>query len=44
LTQAYEKLNDAVTRCYGFPEGAWRDDKLILKLLLERNLELARPA
>ncbi len=42
LTASYEKLNDAVTRAYGFPEGTWRDDKAILGLLLQRNLEVAR--
>lgn len=42
LTAAYEKLNDAVTRAYGFPKAAWRDDKTILKLLLQRNLEVAK--
>jgi len=34
------RLNDAVTACYGWPEGTWRDDNEVLSRLLERNLQL----
>jgi hypothetical protein len=37
LVNAYEALNDAVTACYGFPKGAWKDEKETLRLLLELN-------
>ena len=43
LGRAYDELNDAVTACYGFPAGAWRDDKETLRLLLELNQQIAEP-
>lgn len=41
LPSAYDELNDAVTQCYGFPKGAWRDEAKALALLLELNLVVA---
>jgi hypothetical protein len=41
LRTACDALNDAVTACYGFPEGTWRDDRESLRLLLELNQQLA---
>ncbi len=43
LLGAYEALNDAVNEAYGFPKGTWRDDKETLRLLLQRNKEIAEP-
>jgi len=41
LRAAYDAMNDGVTACYGFAEGAWRDDREILRLLLELNRRIA---
>ncbi len=41
LGAAYAALNDAVSACYGFPEGIWRDDRETLRRLLELNYQLA---
>ena len=41
LGEAYEAMNDAVAACYGFPTGVWRDEKETLRLLLERNRQVA---
>ena len=41
LRTAYDALNDAVTACYGFPKGVWRDEHETLKLLLGQNLRIA---
>ncbi len=41
LHDAYDALNDAVTACYGFPPGVWRDEHETLKLLLQLNHRLA---
>ena len=41
LRDAYDALNDAVTDCYGFPEGAWRDEHEALRLLLQQNHRIA---
>ena len=41
LRLAHEALNDAVTECYGFPAGVWRDEHETLRLLLELNHRLA---
>jgi hypothetical protein len=43
LGEAYEALNDAVTACYGFPEGSWKDGRETLRLLLELNQALTSP-
>jgi N-6 DNA Methylase len=40
LGEAYDALNDAVTACYGFPEGTWRSERDTLRLLLSLNQEL----
>jgi hypothetical protein len=40
LQKAYEEMNDAVTACYGFPVGTWRDERETLRLLLELNRRL----
>ena len=42
LQGAWEKLNDAVTECYGFPKDTWRDDRELQRRLLALNLELAK--
>jgi hypothetical protein len=42
LRRAYDALNDAVTACYGFPKDTWRDEREVLRLLLQRNRELSR--
>jgi len=41
LTAAYEALNDAVSACYGFPAGCWRDESATLAALLELNGRVA---
>jgi len=41
LRDAYDALNDAVTDCYGFPEGVWRDEHEALRLLLQQNHRIA---
>lgn len=41
LTRAYEALNDAVTACYGFPAGSWRDETQALAQLLHLNRTVA---
>lgn len=41
LRAAYDALNDAVTACYGFPEGTWRDERATLQRLLALNHEIA---
>jgi len=41
LRDAYNALNDAVTDCYGFPEGVWRDEHETLRLLLQQNHRIA---
>jgi hypothetical protein len=43
LGRARDALDDAVTACYGFPQGAWRDERETLRLLLELNHEVAPP-
>ncbi len=43
LRAAYDALNDAVTACYGFSDGIWRDEHETLKLLLGLNHRVARP-
>ena len=43
LMGAYEALNDAVTACYEFPKGVWKDKKETLRLLLELNQRIAAP-
>ncbi|MCH7472519.1 hypothetical protein IIA79_06160 [bacterium] len=40
--ELHDELNDAVTACYGWPNGTWRDENEVLKHLLELNLELTR--
>jgi hypothetical protein len=42
LGRAYEALNDAVTACYGFPEGLWKDEGEMLRRLLEQNAAARR--
>ena len=44
LQKAYEEMNDAVTACYGFPVGTWRDERETLRLLLELNRRLTDKA
>lgn len=44
LQKAYEDMNDAVTACYGFPAGTWRDEKQTLRLVLELNRRLTDKA
>ncbi len=44
LQQVYEAMNDAVTACYGFPVGTWRDERETLRLLLELNRRLTDKA
>ncbi len=41
LSAAYAELNDAVTACYGFPDGTWRDEAKTLARLLELNRKVA---
>jgi hypothetical protein len=41
LTRAYAAINDAVTACYGFPKGTWRDEGETLQRLLVLNSEAA---
>ncbi|MBI4705119.1 MAG: class I SAM-dependent DNA methyltransferase [Deltaproteobacteria bacterium] len=41
LRAAFDELNDAVCACYGFPAGTWRDEREILRRLLERGSEVA---
>jgi hypothetical protein len=41
LTHAWVALNDAVTVCYGFPAGTWRDEGKTLARLLELNRKVA---
>jgi hypothetical protein len=41
LTRAWEALNDAVTDCYGFPAGTWRDEDQTLAHLLALNRKIA---
>jgi len=41
LARAYAALNDAVTACYGFPKGTWRDEGETLARLLELNQRVA---
>ncbi len=43
LGRAYDAMNDAVAECYGFPAGAWRDEKETLRLLLQLNQQIAEP-
>ncbi|MEK6606707.1 MAG: DNA methyltransferase [Myxococcota bacterium] len=40
LRAAYDALNDAVTACYGFAAGTWRDDRETLRQLLAQNHRL----
>jgi len=40
-TAAYEALNDAVTACYGFAPGCWRDESATLAALLELSGRVA---
>jgi hypothetical protein len=40
LEELHNRLNDAVTACYGWPEGTWRDDNEVLSRLLALNLQL----
>jgi type I restriction-modification system DNA methylase subunit len=40
LQDLHDKLNDAVNTCYGWPEGAWRDENEVLKRLLDMNKAL----
>lgn len=42
LQALHERLNDAVCACYGWSEGAWRDENEVLKRLLALNLALTR--
>jgi hypothetical protein len=44
LGRAYDAMNDAVAACYGFPKGVWRDDREVLRRLLEANGRVAGPA
>lgn len=44
LIRAYEALNDAVTACYGFEKGTWRDEGETLARLLELNRSLGAQA
>jgi hypothetical protein len=37
MGRAWVALNDAVTACYGFPKGTWRDEGETLARLLELN-------
>lgn len=41
LRAALDELNDAVTACYGFPAGTWRDEGASLRLLLDLNHRIA---
>ena len=41
LRSAHDALSDAVTDCYGFPAGVWRDELETLRLLLQLNHRLA---
>ncbi len=41
LFRAYEALNDAVTACYGFASGTWRDTGKTLANLFELNRTVA---
>jgi hypothetical protein len=41
LQALHDAVNDAVTACYGWPEGLWRDDNAVLRHLLALNYELA---
>ncbi len=41
LQSAHDALNDAVTDCYDFPAGVWRDERETLRLLLQLNHRIA---
>ena len=41
LRALHDELNDAVTACYCWPEGTWRDENETLKRLLELNHRVA---
>lgn len=41
LRAACDDMNDAVTACYGFPPGVWRDDRETLARLLALNHQVA---
>jgi hypothetical protein len=40
LQTLHDTLNDAVTACYAWPEGTWRDDNEVLTRLLALNRQL----
>ena len=41
LQGLHDALNDAVTECYAWPAGTWREEDAVLGRLLELNKQLA---